>query len=370
MDRTCYSHTQVNGIECTICFNNYGPAHVPYVLQCGHTFCENCISKSNSCYIDNITIITKNKNYALIELVETMNILFTIPPKNTQNDILLDEFVKVKSNDTILEELMQLYDINVTINFDSIIINENIWKDLMIFLIIKSLHRLEDLSPPDYIDAVWHKLLLMPALCHKIYNIIGAIVDHTPIARENKKQQKRAEEIASTIFLNINWNKYNYKTIFIKLFGTTTIFKILYSPTKNYYNMLLEKCYTIISETYPSINTESIQILNHENILLNNLDSVENEQTLHISLNYETKISWNSINIIRSKNDIIHVQIGSRALISELFTIVSKELKCLIYDLRLIHDHRQLDFLSAKLLTDHNIQDNSNIYVVPRLTGC
>lgn len=39
--------SKTKGLDCPICFEAYGSsAHVPMVLSCGHTLCEECVEKN------------------------------------------------------------------------------------------------------------------------------------------------------------------------------------------------------------------------------------------------------------------------------------------------------------------------------------
>lgn len=41
------SGSKTKGLDCPICFEAYGSsAHVPMVLSCGHTLCEDCVEKN------------------------------------------------------------------------------------------------------------------------------------------------------------------------------------------------------------------------------------------------------------------------------------------------------------------------------------
>lgn len=41
------SASKTKGLDCPICFESYGSSsHVPMVLSCGHTLCEDCVEKN------------------------------------------------------------------------------------------------------------------------------------------------------------------------------------------------------------------------------------------------------------------------------------------------------------------------------------
>ena len=60
-------------MKCNICYNNWSGIIVPYIIDCAHTFCIECLNKIEKCSICKTPITMRNKNYQLIEIIDSFN---------------------------------------------------------------------------------------------------------------------------------------------------------------------------------------------------------------------------------------------------------------------------------------------------------
>jgi len=54
-------------MECSICLEDFSLRNEPYVLNCGHSICNDCKDSVEVCPICRTVIISRNKNFSLIE---------------------------------------------------------------------------------------------------------------------------------------------------------------------------------------------------------------------------------------------------------------------------------------------------------------
>ena len=56
--------------DCAICLDRYSDECIPYFMNCGHTFCYDCISKIKECSLCKCKKVTTEKNWSVISTLE------------------------------------------------------------------------------------------------------------------------------------------------------------------------------------------------------------------------------------------------------------------------------------------------------------
>lgn len=65
------SVSNISRIECSICANDYNTSdRKPFVTNCGHTFCEQCLKNLDRCPLERKLIVSKVANYKLMEIID------------------------------------------------------------------------------------------------------------------------------------------------------------------------------------------------------------------------------------------------------------------------------------------------------------
>lgn len=58
-------------MDCDICKLSFTVSRIPMVINCGHSFCNNCATKMKKCPLDKTDITKIVKNFQYIHLLET-----------------------------------------------------------------------------------------------------------------------------------------------------------------------------------------------------------------------------------------------------------------------------------------------------------